>query len=341
MKKGYSTIALFVLNATNGGGAEIAMMEVTRKLQDKGHSVAVCALNGEGHSGHDHTYVLERKWKAGFIETLKSYLQFRQVIHLLRPRIIIANCELPELFVAFATPRHSKIICVEHTSNPWADRKILGFLVRVILKLRNSYWVTVNSSEDAVWRGSSTPKYIPNPVSTRPDIDDINCLETETVFIGRLRAEKRPDWLIATAIQLDLKVDIFGDGNQKDSLEKRYSHLSSSVRFHGYVTNPWKLISKNSLVVVPSEYEGDGLVVVEAILRNYPILLADNSDLRRFGLPEKNYFQDEEELKLRLGVWKEAKENEFKIPRSIVKSLQKARDIEAIVEQWECLLSKL
>jgi glycosyltransferase involved in cell wall biosynthesis len=94
-------------------------------------------------------------------------------------------------------------------------------------------------------------------------------------------------------------------------------------------------------VVVPSEYEGDGMVVAEAILRGYPVLLADNPDLRRFALPELNYFQNRLELEAKLKTWKESKGLEFRIPEKIVTSLHEARDIKTIVKQWEILVTEL
>jgi glycosyltransferase involved in cell wall biosynthesis len=58
---------------------------------------------------------------------------------------------------------------------------------------------------------------------------------------------------------------------------------------HGFVPDPWILISQNSLLIVPSAWEGDGMVVIEALARNIPFLVTDIPEFRRFGFEEKNY----------------------------------------------------
>ncbi len=330
---------LFVINAISGGGAEIATMDIFSELQKKGLPVRVCALNGTALSKQQGTYVLSRQWKAGIIKTLGNYFAFRQLVRKLQPGIIVANCELPELYVALASPRNAKLICVEHTSNPWAGRRALGIVVRNILNLKKAKWVTVSSDSMSIWQGVGTPLFIANPISF-PAEETFEGLEpTELVFIGRLRPEKRPDWLISAAIKAELRVDIFGDGNLKEILQERFSDFSN-LRFHGFVSKPWRYVSRDSLVVVPSEYEGDGMVVAEAILRGHAVLLADNSDLRRFRLPDENYFFDQDELQLKLVGWKKSDRKLFHVPDPVMKSLYTARDINTIVNQWENILTE-
>jgi hypothetical protein len=82
------------------------------------------------------------------------------------------------------------------------------------------------------------------------------------------------------------------------------------------------------------------MVVAEAILRGHAILLADNPDLRRFGLSEGNYFLDEDELLTKILAWKKSGRKSFQVPDSVIKSLYTARDINTIVKQWENLLTE-
>jgi glycosyltransferase involved in cell wall biosynthesis len=339
------TSVLNVVNSISGGGAENVMMVITSKLHAASTGIHLCAINNDFPSEEsvaiDEISTLDRKWKGGIGETVKALLEFRKLVRRLRPKVMVANCELPELYVAIAAPRKTKIIAVEHTSNPWAGRKILGTLIRTILRFRHVYWVTVSSDAKPIWCGSKSPQYIANPVLIEESTPLKNSQGKNAVFIGRLRAEKRPDWLISSAIESGLDVDIFGDGNQGEMLRSKYSAESKMVRFHGYVTNPWGSVGKNSIVVVPSEYEGDGMVVAEAILRGHPVLLADNSDLRRFALPDENYFLDQGLLTVKLKEWKESPHAKFQVPGAIVKSLHKARNIDTIVQQWESLLTNL
>jgi glycosyltransferase involved in cell wall biosynthesis len=336
---------LFVVNSYSGGGAENSIMGVTRELRDKGIPVQLCALNR--NTAQDFTdsanglYLLERKWKSGLVATLRNLLMFRKLLLTMQPKVLIANCELPELYVSLVAPRSAVLVVVEHTSQPWSGRRMLGRFVRTILRVRKANWITVSSTQSGIWFGSKSPLHIPNPISRGRKVNPDEAIRTEVVFIGRLRTEKRPQWVIDASIENNLKVDLFGDGDEREWLENEYANSSNAVQFHGYVSNPWECISANSLVVVPSEYEGDGMVVAEAIIRNYPVLLADNADLRRFNLPDSNYFQNQSQLADQMRVWKEAEGNAFATPENIIVTLIRERDIDEIGNRWSAYLDQL
>ena len=333
---------LFVVNSLEGGGAENSIRQVTSKLVSDGAPVFLCALNksesGSKENRDSHVYVLNRKWKDGIFKTLSSIEEFRRLILELKPEIIIANCELPELFVALCSPLKSKIFAVEHTSNPWDGRRFLGTAVRFILRIRRANWVTVSSNQQKIWNGSNFSQYIANPINIE-DLSHVSNKQRKVVFIGRLRPEKRPEWAIDSALEVGLAIELFGDGSSKADLEAKYANHSESVTFHGYAEKPWREISKESILVLPSVYEGDGMVAAEAIIRGQKILLADNLDLRRFNLPEENYFKTLGELTSKLMLWDKYKGDLFAIPEEVSRAMRNRRDIEIVVEHWKLLLN--
>ena len=339
------TKILFVVNSLSGGGAENSIFAVTRELIEKGIPVYLCALNRndlkDSSDPHKGIYLLEREWKSGLVATVSNLIKFKRLLLELKPKILIANCELPELYVAFASPMLSRKVVVEHTSKPWHGRKLLGTFVRILLRIRGATWITVSSESARIWLGSDSPMRIPNPIVVTHNINRMHSLKSDVVFVGRLRPEKRPQWAIDASIGNDLNIDLFGDGFLRDNLEKAYETSTNQVRFHGYVANPWDCVSKDSIVVVPSEFEGDGMVVVEAVLRNHPVLLADNADLRKFHLPDSNYFQSESQLLEKLCLWKESNKLLFYASGDVIHSLSKERDIEVISDKWIDLLSQL
>ena len=119
--------------------------------------------------------------------------------------------------------------------------------------------------------------------------DQSQKLISRIVYIGRLSNEKQPDWILEIADESNLPVLMVGDGVMRSQLELKSKNLNLDVDFKGFITKPWELIAQGDLLVVPSQYEGDGLVVVEAIARKIPILLSDIPDLRRFDLPLQHY----------------------------------------------------
>jgi glycosyltransferase involved in cell wall biosynthesis len=337
-----SKTILIVVNSISGGGAENAMGLVSKSLRSKGHDVHLCALNKGLESNTEmesqYIHILNRKWKSGPVETFLNLVEFCSVLRETKPKTLIVNCELPELFAAFSAPIKSRIICVEHTSRPWNGRKKMGTLVRVILKFRDVEWVTVSSNKESIWLGTKFPRHIANPVANMGTANSRVCDDPHLTFVGRLRPEKRPEWVIQAGIANSIKVELFGDGLLREDLERSYSNLLGSTEFHGYVVDPWVLTCKNSIVVVPSEYEGDGLVIAEAILRGYPVLLMNNDDLRKFELPAVNYFKDQNELNEKIGLWLRSKCEAFRIPEEYVESLRTTRGVDSITEQWSELL---
>lgn len=77
-----------------------------------------------------------------------------------------------------------------------------------------------------------------------------------------------------------------------EQLRNTVTSKSLQATFSGQVLNPWLAVQEGDLLVVPSKYEGDGLVVVEALHQKIPILIADIPEFRRFALPNSNYCKD-------------------------------------------------
>jgi glycosyltransferase involved in cell wall biosynthesis len=85
---------------------------------------------------------------------------------------------------------------------------------------------------------------------------------------------------------------------------------------------------------VPSEYEGDGLVVVEAILAGAPILLRDNEDLRRFELPDSHYFRSQKELEEKIRYIRSHGLSKFYASSEIKEKLVQSRSAKEIKVKW-------
>lgn len=334
---------LFVVNSISGGGAENSIGTVTKLLSGKGLNIHLCALNlndkNELELNSKQIHILNREWKGGLIKTFMNFVHFRSLVKKLEPQILVANCELPELYVSLAAPKKSRIICVEHTSRPWKSRKLVGFLVRITLKARSAEWLTVSSTKQSIWLGAKFPLLISNPIAKSPIVNTRNCHVPHLTFVGRLRPEKRPEWVILAGAINSVDVELFGDGTLRKELEARYHNISSEIRFYGYVTDPWQKTCKKSIVVVPSEYEGDGLVVVEAISRGYSILLMDNPDLRKFGLPDEHYFKSQIDLVEKVGDWIREDCKSYKVPEIHRQAILGARSADLVSYKWEKLLS--
>jgi len=103
----------------------------------------------------------------------------------------------------------------------------------------------------------------------------------EFLHIGRLElaAQKRvADLLAATArVKGNFRLTIIGEGNDRPALE-RYSRelgIAERIAWLGWQTAPWDHVSRASVLLLTSSYEGFGIVLVEALSRGIPCLTSD------------------------------------------------------------------
>lgn len=91
------------------------------------------------------------------------------------------------------------------------------------------------------------------------------------IFVGRLSLEKRLDLLLESFQNLlrsrSARLLIVGTGSEQQKIERRVhaDGLQSCCKFTGFVQNALPLIHASDVLVLPSDYEGFGNVLVEAM----------------------------------------------------------------------------
>jgi glycosyltransferase involved in cell wall biosynthesis len=331
---------LFVTNSLTGGGAERATNTLVNELKAKGVQVALAPLNiGELDRVIVTCPILKptRTWKSGLKETFHSLKLFQLQVREIKPKTLILNCDLPELFGAL-TLGSFQLIVVEHASKPWPTRKHLGKLVRMILKLRKAKWVSV-SNHLTIWNLEGiSPIVIPNAIpNLKRDFDLIsypNSVE-RLIYIGRLSPEKDPFFFLDLVKVTGLKGIIFGDGNLLQGLKDFVSMNNLNVEFMGFTSQVWESILKSDLIIMTSLNEGDGLVFLEAMNEGIPIILRDIPDLRRFDLESKFYFTTAIDFSNRIVPAIDS----YSISNAIRERILRPREPETVASSWEKLLS--
>jgi hypothetical protein len=332
---------VIVSNSLSGGGAEKSMLALHQEFLKKGIRSYLVALNSSKSVNKvQNTIELKRTWRAGIKDTFRNFQEFKSKMEVINPKTIIVNCELPELYISLLKLKNTRIISVEHTSIPWHKRRLIGVWVRTILKIKKIEWVTVVKGKKEVWMIGNNAKYIANPYIGASNLKNSFEVKPSLVFIGGIKPNKRPEWVIESGIKNNLKVDLYGEGQYAEILKARYSKLGKNINFHGFKSNVWEFVHGNSLVVVPSEFEGDGMVIIEAIICRFPLALAWNKDLIKFNLAEKHYFKDLKELAF---IVKQNKSSNFRkliVSDKLAKNLNKNRSLDLITSQWVSFLNK-
>jgi hypothetical protein len=328
---------LILSNSFSGGGAEKAMTILHRELLNLGITSMLCALMlSETFEDVEGGVQLSRQWKSGLVSTFSNFMQYRKVLRKFNPDYVIANCELSELYVSLTPYISEKVIVVEHTTFPWNNRRITGAFVRLILKLKSIDWATVSKRSNVIWPYGQSASYMPNPIDSKniitAEATDMNL--RGLVTIGRLAESKRTEWVLALGRDLELPVTVIGDGILRNQLEKNFPEAS----FLGFQENPWEKLRDGQLLIVPSDFEGDGLVVAEAISQGFPLLLRRTKDFETFNLPTASYFYNEPELKERIvSLVKDGLESCYP-PKPLVLQLLDERDSQKVALRWINLL---
>jgi glycosyltransferase involved in cell wall biosynthesis len=115
--------------------------------------------------------------------------------------------------------------------------------------------------------------------------------------------------------------------------------LKVRALFSGYIENPFQSFDVGDLLVVPSRWEGDGLVVLEAIKFGAPLLISDIPDFRRFNLAEKHYFRDANDLTRLILDCEDV--SEYVVSQDERDRILKERNVKTIAENWLNLIARV
>lgn len=328
-----------VTNSLTGGGAERAMNLAANALHEAGIEVLLIPIN---QGAQDlvkvipKTLPLECNSQRGVFKLVKVIFLFRKYLALEKPDLLFLNCDLPELLGCF-TAFKTRMFVVEHANPSWSTRQVLGHIIRAFLRFRGATFGAV-SDHLSIWPTGNKPQFIlPNLITLKPQREIPYSKSPKIqriVFIGRLAlVQKRPDWIIEIAKQTSISALIIGDGSARNYLQNIVETLKLDVIFVDFQERPWDLINPGDLLVVPSSFEGDGLVVIEGIMRSMPILVSDIQDFRRFSFPEVNYCKSVEAFVERLQLFEE-NSDALVVPPEITQQILATRSPKNVLNSW-------
>jgi len=120
------------------------------------------------------------------------------------------------------------------------------------------------------------------------------------IFCGRLNQVKKIDQLIDWFIEFSANDDkvsliLLGDGELMNSINtKLVSESVSNIHLLGSVLNPYSYMSKSSCLLLNSDFEGFGNVIIESLICKTPVISVDcDYGPREILNMENNTYEDE------------------------------------------------
>ena len=257
------------------GGLEVITQQLAEEWATRGHEVKVWTQAPLGDAVELTTLSVVRA--PSFRETLRLTAWSDVVVY--------SGITLRDLLPAFA-PRQRPVVFVHHGMMEYRE----GYSRRLVdlKRIASRLGMNIAVSQAVAQTVPGGAHVIPN--AFRPGFESIVRAPEMLLCVGRLVSDKGVDVLIrALALLHDqghaLALKICGDGPDSSSLKALASNLglSESVSFAGWT--PPNLLrqcyARASAVVIPSRHEPFGIVALEAIAANVPVV-ASNVD----GLPE-------------------------------------------------------
>jgi len=271
-----------LLSSLKFGGAERVTLTIAKALQDSGVIVEILLMSNEGEFVEEanlYFKVFDLKCNKTYKLPLKLFFYYINN----KPNVIISSFWKLNLCTCISKLIYPfvKIILWEHSppSKNKNNNKILYYTSASILYRLAKKVIVVSSGvykDVASWTYSLENKLIiiynaiPQPkFSTLPKAK--SCNGKVIVWVGRLDKPKNPMLMLEAfnliSPDIDCKLLIVGDGVLMPELLSRCKELNleGRVKFLGYQQNPYEYIVSSDLLVLSSDREGLGNVIIEAM----------------------------------------------------------------------------
>lgn len=295
-------VVLHILSSSSYSGAEHVAINIINLMSDQFVSIY---SSPDG----DIRYILE-KYNINFFPLKSmSFFNVRNAIKNIKPDIIHAHDFRASIIAALASPK-SKIISHLHSNPLWIQRINLYTILYTAMSIFFSKIIVVSKSiiNEFKLRNCFRKKTI--VVYNIVDYEKIkkmsenkNVEGADLIFVGRFTKEKDPLRFIHIVKKIKKKNKnitalMLGKGELVDECNQLIERLDlrTNIKILGFVENPYAYMRNSKILVIPSRWEGYGLVALEAMALGLPVLATKVGGLQEVIIDkETGFFCDTDE----------------------------------------------
>lgn len=283
-------LTIFISGVT-GGGAEKVTCAIASYLVGKGHEVELLTMSDEEPTypldGRVTRYCLlkESERKNFVINNLLRFLRFAKYLITKKPNAYLAM--LPTNIITMLSLRFlisAKVIAAER-ANPASYKQKTQTKLAALAKKADGWVFQTDDQNNWYSVRTSLQKSIVIPNAINPDVlkQPISRKRNKTIVTaGRFTNQKNHALLINAFAKIaekhhDYKLVIYGEGPNRTNLIQLVKDLklSDRVLLPGYSSEVIENVSKSSLFVLSSDFEGMPNALMEAMAMGVPSISTD------------------------------------------------------------------
>lgn len=299
------------INSLGVGGAEVLLRDTVQGLPQHQHIICFLrkpdrlAAQFANHVLHD---LQHSSWKQSFSTCRK----LKQIIRKHQPDIIHAHLFEASFLARVAAPKPIPFYFTIHnilSKDAFEINRLSLIAEKLTYKKRhhliavsgaalNDYdkWVGIKGKADVLYNYVSQ-KFFDLQYDYTQEVTE----SFRLVAVGNLRRQKNyPALLEAFKALKDLPVslDIYGEGDQKEELQKTIDESQLKVRLMGRVNEISEILLNYHAYIMPSLFEGFGIAPMEAMAAGMPVILSDLEVFREIGETLPVYFNPNEPISI-------------------------------------------
>lgn len=295
----------FTIQFNIAGGLARIVTDKVNWLVEHGYEVTICNIEPLEVMPY---YPLDQRVRlicggiattpGGIMTRLKGVMRaarrLSQVIDEIRPDVIVnAHCPLVTWLLPFTHCSIPKVVEIHQSLQGLEvfDRQFMSPMARVLhlhsikwIYARYDRFVVLTHGDMAAWGKPRNARVIPNfanfsQCTAATQSQKSTSAEKQIILLARLMPQKRIDlmmrvWVLLAKDFPDWHVKVLGEGMSRSELERLRANLGIDETFlmPGEVKDVREELSQSDIFCLTSEYEGFGIVILEAQQMGIPVV---------------------------------------------------------------------